>query len=170
METDKTENGFTIAIFRLLSIYSFVKAVELFSQNFGYLFEKETLGTTRLIQIVGPSVLLIVCGFVIWRLSPVIALRTAIPGLMLKDEALPHVLFNATIPSIGLFVIVISIPEIVYAVGFHYILVFHSAHPEADPRLVYATAGVQLFSLIVKLGLGMLLLFCSNRVLRIIRA
>jgi len=168
MELRATRRDIAIILFRFLSIYSFVRATEFLSEKFMYFFNPENYSFGIFIQIIGPSALLLICGVIIWYLSPMIS--SWILKAPARDEEYGFSLNEVrdiAFSAIGLFIIVNTIPELVNAIGFYYGIVFRS---DADKRLVYVTGNVHLLSLVIKFVLGMWLFIGSQRVAKFVRA
>ena len=168
MESRATKRDITVILFRCLSIYSFVKAIEFFSGKFSYFFNRENYSIAIFVQLIGPSVLLLICGVIIWYLAPVIATKVSKAvgqddtyGFSLKD------VHDIAFSAIGLFIIVITIPDFVQAIGFYYTIAFLSV---GEKTLAYATQTSYLISLIIKFLLGIWLLIGSHRIVNIVRA
>jgi len=163
-----TKRDVAVILFRFLSIYSFVEATAFLSDKFAGFFNGENYTIENLIQMVGPSVLLVICGAIIWYVSPMIASRTLKPseegkecGLSLND------VHDLAFSAIGLFIVVNTIPDIIYTIGFYYTVASHS---RAEEGLLFATKKAYLVGLGIKLLLGISLLVGSRRVAKIVRA
>ncbi len=168
MELRATRRDIAIILFRFLSIYSFVRATEFLSEKFTYFFNPENYSFGIFIQIIGPSALLIICGVIIWYLSPMFSAWLLMGpdgdeecGFSLNDFR------GVAFSTIGLFIIVNSIPELVNAIGFYYGVVFRS---DADKHLIYVTGTVHLLSLVIKFVLGLWLLIGAQGVAKFVRA
>lgn len=168
MESKATKRDISIVLIRVLSIYSFVKAIEFLSGKFTYFFNRENYTFVILVQLIVPSALLLICGAIIWYLSPMIGTRVLkvvgqddTYGFSAKD------LHDIAFSVIGLFIIVSTIPEFVQAIGFYYTIAFLSV---GEKTLAYATQTSYLISLIIKFLLGLWLLLGSHRIVNIVRS
>jgi len=163
-----TKRDIAIILFRFLSIYSFVKATEFLSDKFIYFFNPQNFNFGVFIQIISPSALLLICGIIIWYLSPMMA--SWISTGLVQDEKYGFSLDDVqdiAFSAIGLCIVVNTIPDIVNDIGFYCIILFGS---NADKHLVYARATVRVGSLVIKLVLSMWLLIGSHGIAKIVRA
>ncbi len=168
MESSATKRDIGVILFRVLSIYSFLKATESLSDKFIYFFNPQNYTFMIFIQIIGPAVLLLVWGVIIWYLSPTIAslLSKASDedkefGFSLND------VHDMAFSAIGLFILVNTIPDTVNGIGFYYGLI---SQTRLDRHLAYVSGVAYLGSLVIKLVLGIWLLIGSHGIVKIIRS
>jgi len=133
-----------------------------------YFFNPENYSFRIFIQIIGPFALLLICGLIIWYLSPIIASRILKTSdkdyrFKLSQNNIQDIAFSA----IGLFIVVNTTPDIVHTICWVYAIAFHSV---GDKSLVYITRGVQLLSLFIKLTLGIWLFIGSRGIGKLVRA
>jgi hypothetical protein len=168
MEMKATKKDIAAILFRGLSIYSFVKATEILSDKFIYFFNAQNYSFMILIQMIGPPSLLVICGVIIWHVSPNIAAHLSNPSC--QDEKYGFSLNDVqdlAFSAIGLFLIVNAIPDIVYGIGFYYGIVSQS---RADKNLAYVSGNTYLAALVIKFVLGIWLLIGSHGIGKIVRA
>jgi len=63
-----------IILFKALSIYSFIVAIEYFADRFPNIFNYKSIqNNMTVLQAIAPIIFMIIGGFIIWWLSPVLA-------------------------------------------------------------------------------------------------
>jgi hypothetical protein len=163
----QTRDGASIALFRALSVYTFIRALELFSQNLThFLGPKNHITLSTVIETITPVVLLVIGGLLIWHLAPKIAASISKSaggndkwGLSLGE------IYNIVFCVTGIFLLVDGLPLLVRTVVFIY---------QIEPlsrvdNLMRAERNSWIAISLLKLGLGFWLLLGSRGIAEFVR-
>lgn len=152
---------------RALSIYAIIRGIDNLSYNLLIYSYPEQYPHVGLVQLVGPTCVLMICGIILWiaapRISPWVirdSMTEAESNISLSD-GLSQIVFA----GVGLFIIVDTIPFLTYRLG-HSILLQSSKY---DARWVLAENAVLLGSSIIRLLLGGWLVVGSGKVAKMLK-
>jgi len=156
----QTRDGVSVALFRALSIYTFVRGLELFSQNLTHFLGPNNHITLRaVIDTITPVVLLVIGGLLIWHLAPRIEASISksaggTPKWELSLDEVYTIVFCVT----GIFLLVDGLPLLVRTVVFIYQI---EPYSRVD-NLMRAERNSWIAISLLKLGLGFWLLLGSR--------
>ncbi|MGP8153631.1 MAG: hypothetical protein ACLQBQ_05740 [Smithella sp.] len=154
-----------VILLRFLSIYSLVKAIELFARYSIYLLNPKNQTIIIFIQLMGPAIIMLLCSLVIWNLSPMIALRMSKwPDQDAEDGSSLDDLYNLAFCVLGVYIIVETIPDIITFIGFFSM----DSSPNAHNSTAFIALLIRSIGYIVKILLGIWLFLGSRRIVKII--
>ena len=154
MESKIKSINIAVVSFRVLAAYTLIRGMDNLSYNVILFITNQEIqgGPGRFVQLVVPTVLLILCGVLLWTKAPAIsslALRNLEPEIelnILSENGLSRAVFSA----IGLFTVIDTIPFVIYQLGHCIILLTSSVKND----FILGETGVGLGSMIIKLILG----------------
>ncbi len=160
-------NKDTIAIifFRFVSIYSIVKAVEFFANKSTYFFNPDNYTIIIVIQILTPSIIMLLCAVILWRIAPLIVLRLSnTADQEVTFEGSQDDLYEVAFSTIGLFIIVESIPEMINFVSFF------SLDQSPNKSMLLLGGLISAIGWFGKLFLGIWLIIGTKKIIKLVRS
>jgi len=165
MLSNLTNKYFAITLFKALSVYLFIRAIEYFVYNLPFLFGTENHSALVIIQVIAQPMLFLICGFALWCSAPLLAsFNGNSSGSDVKAEMSSKNIQIIVFSAIGIFILFNSIPEIIQAA------VYYSIGSFALDKQTMTSRNSLVISLIIKIALGLWLLFGSRGIVKIIRS
>ena len=168
MKRSVAKEDITNILFKALSVYAFLRALDVFSNKFHFLFNIISDDPRNAIligvQVIVPPILLILGGLLLWYLGPFLASNICRSmeldqTLSLSSRDIQVIAFSA----IGLFIIANALPDFVQTLVIHYgIDAFSTAN---RPTIVRRNA--LLFGLLARTVVGVWLLLGSRRIVKL---
>lgn len=154
MESKIKSINIAVISFRVLAAYTLVRGLDnlLYSVILFITNQEIQGGPGGFVQLVGSTAFMILCGVLLWIKAPKIsslALRNLEPEIecgILSQNGLSRAVFSA----VGLFIIIDTIPFVIYQLGHCIILLTSSV----KNNFILGETGVGLGSMIIKLILG----------------
>lgn len=169
METRATKRDIAIILFRLLSIYSFIVAADMLADNVTKLFNENYSSVQLLLRTTMPSALMMISGLMIWYISPALAARLSRDLTQDKNHVFSiHEMQEVAFSTIGLFILVNALPDLIYQLAVYYRVVLHLSDVKSSSLSL--AGNLYLISLAIKLLLGIWLLIGSRRIVKIVSA
>ncbi len=161
-----TKREIAILSFKVLSIYTFIQAIDKSYYVLYYLIYNNQLDVSRRLNLVMtsvPSLLLALCGVILWFTAPLLAtsiFKSTVPedGSQASSTNVQMIAFSV----VGLFILATGVPDLVNVV----VVMLTATSIEGGPRSMIHNVVV----LLLKIGLGLWLLFGSHKIVNFIRS
>jgi len=167
MEIHMVKRDVAIILFKALSIYLFTMAIEYFADRFSNIFRYDNITNAIIIQAIIPTIILLVGGLIILWLAPLFAssiFKSAKPNE--KWEFTSYGIQVIAFSTIGLYILVNTLPDLVDTIVSHYMSGFLYWADKETITMIHC----YLLSYILKILLGVWLLVGSRGIVKFVNA
>jgi len=164
---ENNQSNPTILVLRCFSLYLFIKAINTIADNLTYYSTHDFSISVVIFAVIFPVLLFITAGCVLWNIAPTVAKKIISNDARSEGTDFQQTdFYNIGFSIVGLFVLVNAIPEIIYWL-IHFA---QSMKDRPDTRLAYWLISLTMGKEILKIAIGIWLLFGSKALVRFVMA